>query len=130
MSKPWRSATVGTGKTWVVPKHLPEALVLAEVEGPVAAIVQTRQDHRAAIGEAELVAHEGGNAAGLSDGTTIEEVPGVEGGVADERKSRAVDLGSAGLGDDVREGGGALADLRRHYPGIRPNLLDGFDVEV
>ena len=98
-------------------EHLAEALVLAEVEGLAAAVVEVGNDDGAAVGEAELVAAEGRNAAGVGDGGVVEVIAGVEGGVAQELEERAVEAAAAGAGDDVGEAGGAAADLGGHPAG-------------
>ena len=89
-----------------------------------------RQDDGAAVGEAELVAAEGRDAAGIGDGGVVEIIARVEGGVAQELEDRAVKAAAAGAGNDVGEAGCAAADLGGHPAGDGLDLLDGVDVEV
>ena len=81
-------------------ENLAEALVLAEVVGAIAAIVEARNHDWPAVGESEFVAVERRNTAGLGDGAAVEEIAGVEGGVTNEFEHAAVEVVDAGLGDD------------------------------
>ena len=80
-------------------EHLAEALVLREVEGALAAVEDVREIDRAAVGEAELVAAEGRNAAGIGGRGVVKVVARVEGGVAHELEEGAVETAGAGAGD-------------------------------
>ena len=82
----------GNGKHLRCPQHLAKALVLAEIESAVAAVVDSRQHHRAAVGKAEFIAHEGRNAALVGDALVVEIVAGIEGGIAGKFKKTAVHL--------------------------------------
>ena len=82
-------------------QHLPESLVLREVESALAAVVNMRNVDRAAIRESELVAPEGRNAPGIRGRGMVEIVARVKGGVAHELKKRAVEAARPRAGDDV-----------------------------
>ena len=60
----------------------------------------------------------------------IEEISGIESGVADEFEGAAMDLVGAGFCDDVGEAGRAVADLSRHYAAAGLHFLNGVDVEI
>ncbi len=120
----------GNGEDLGGAEHLAEALVLAEVEGSLTAIVEVRQKDRAAVGEAELVAAEGRNAPGGFRRGVVEIIARIKGRVAHKFKHRAVEAAGAGAGDDVGEAGGAAADFGRHPSGLRLNLLHRVHVEV
>ena len=111
-------------------EHLAKALVLREVEGALAAVVEMGEEHGAAVGESELVAAEGRNAAGIGGSGVVKVVARVEGGVAHKLKERSVKAAGAGAGDDVGETGGAAADLGGHPAGAGLDLLDRVHVEV
>ena len=98
-------------------EDLAESLILAEVEGRFAAIVEVGQKDGAAVGESEFVAAEGRDAARLGDGGVVEVIARIEGGVAQELEERAVKSAAAGAGDDVGESGCAAADLGGHPAG-------------
>jgi len=78
----------------------------------------------------EFIAGEGRNSPLVEIAFVVEEISCVEGSVADEFESAAVDLVRAGLGDDVGEAGCAVADLRGHYSAAGLHLLNRIDVEV
>ena len=58
----------GHGKHLRGPQHLAETLVLPEEKRAIAALVNSRQRDRPAQGEAEFIAPEGRNAAGIGQG--------------------------------------------------------------
>ena len=120
----------GHGKNLRGPQHLAKALVLAEIESAVAAVVNFGKHHRAAVGKSEFVAHKWRNAALVSNALVIEIIARVEGGIAGEFEEAAVHLVGAGLGDHVGEAGGAVPDLRRHHAGTGLHFLDGVHVEI
>ena len=120
----------GDGEDLGGAEDLAEGLELDEVEGAVATVVEVRDGDGAAVGEAELVAAEGRDAAGADGGGVVEVVAGVEGGVAEELEEGAVDAVGAGAGGDVGIAGGAAADLGGHPAGEGVDGLDGVDVEV
>ena len=120
----------GYGKHLGCPQHLAEALVLAEIESAVAAVIEVGKHDRAAVGEAEFVADKGRDAAFVGDALVIKKIGGIKGGVAGKFKETAMDLVSAGLGDHVGETGRAVSDLRRYHSRTRLHFLDGVHVEV
>jgi hypothetical protein len=69
-------------------------------------------------------------AAGICDGPPVEEIAGIERGVAHELENDAVYLIRAGFRDDVGKARGAPAELGRHNAGIGANFLDGIDIEI
>ena len=73
-------------------EHLAESLILREVESALAAVVDVRKEDRAAVGESELVAAEGRNAARIGGGGMIEVVACVEGGVAHKLEKRTREI--------------------------------------
>ena len=111
-------------------QHLAKALVLDEVEGALAAIVDAGDQHRPAVGEAELIAAKGGNAAWIGQRRMIEVVARVEGGVAHKLEERSVKAALAGTSDDVGESRCAAADLGRHPTRAGFNSLHRVHVEV
>ena len=98
-------------------QHLAKALVLSEVEGSLAAVVDVGNKNRAAIGEAELIAAERRDAAGIGRGWMVEVVARVKGGVAEEFEDRPMKAAGSGAGDDVGKSRGAAADFGRHPSG-------------
>jgi hypothetical protein len=100
-------------------EHLAKALVLAEVKGLAAAVVDVRDDDRAAVGEAEFVAAKWRDSSGIGDGGVVEVVAGVERGVPQELEDRAVKAAAAGAGDDV----GEAAAPRPISAGIQPETV-------
>ena len=111
-------------------EDLAEALVLGEIEGALAAVVGVGNEYRAAVGESELVAAEGRNAAGIDGRGVVEVVAGVEGGVADKLEDRSVESAGAGAGDDIGEPSSAAADFGGHPAGAGCDGFDGIHVEV
>ena len=89
-----------------------------------------REHDRAADSDAKFVAGEGRNSPLVEIAFVIEEISGVERGVADEFEGAAVDLVGAGFRDDVGEAGRAMADLRGHHAAAGLHFLNGIDVEV
>ena len=100
-----------------------ETLIFDEIEGAVF-------DECAAVGEAKLIALEGRNAAGIGGRTVVEKIAGVECGVAEKFKGRAMQSVGAGAGDDVCEAGSTAPDFCGHPTGTGTNFLDSIDVEV
>ena len=127
---PARSDAVGHRHHLRGSQHLPEALVLREVEGSLAAVIDVGNEDRAAIGESELVAAERRNSSRVRRGGMVEVVARVEGGVAHEFEERAVKSAGAGAGNDVGESRRAAADLSRHPAGTRLNALHRIDIEI
>ena len=80
------------GKHLRCPQHLAKALVLAKIKSSVAAIVDFRKHHWAAVGETEFIAHEGRDAALVGDTLVVKIVAGIEGGIAGKFKKTAVHL--------------------------------------
>src|SRR5579859_3096684 len=94
-------------------ERLPKSLILGKVEGPPAAVVETRQYHGSANGNSKLIALKRGNAPGIVRRPAIEIVAGVKGRIPNELEDRSVDLIGSRFGDDVSEAGSAVADVRR-----------------
>ena len=111
-------------------QHLAEALVLKEIESALAAVIDSRNKNRATAGEAELVAAEGRNAAGIDRGGMVEVVARVKGGVAHKLEEGTVKATGARTGANVGEARGAAPDLGRHPTGVGINALDRIHVEV
>src|SRR5206468_3441803 len=80
-------------------EHLPESLVLGEVEGAVASVVDVWDIDRSAVCKSKLVAIERRDASGVSRGGMVEVVARVECGVAHELKKRTVKTAGAGARD-------------------------------
>src|SRR5262249_28559156 len=118
------------GKDLGCAKNLAKALILAEVVGAIASVVDFWQYDRATIRKAEFIANKWWNTAWIGGALVIEVVRGVEGGIAHKFKNAAMDLVAARLGDHIRIAGGAVADFRRHYPRAGLNLLNRVNVEV
>src|SRR6185437_2089624 len=111
-------------------ENLAKALILAEVEGAAATVIDAGQQDGTAVGESKLVSAKVRNAARLGVGGVIEIVSRVEGGVAQELKEGTVEAAFAGSRDDVGESGGAASDFSRHPSGTGLDLLNGIDVEI
>src|SRR6185437_1345541 len=111
-------------------EYLAESLILTEVEGFAASIIETWNEHRPAIGEAEFVAAKGRNTAGVGDGSAVEEIAGIEGGVSNELEDRAMKPTCARAGENVCESGRAPAHFRRHPSGAGLDLLNRIHMEV
>src|SRR5208337_3041496 len=112
------------------PQHLAETLILPEEKGAIPALVNSRQRDRPTQREAEFIAPEGGDAAGVGQGALIEEIARIEGRVAHEFKNRAVKQIRPCLGYDVGEAGSTVANFRRHHPRKRLDFLHRVHVEV
>ena len=69
-----------------------EALIPAEKEGAITALVDTGQRHRSAKGEAEFIAGEGRDAARVRLRPAVEKIARVERCIAQKLKQRAVQL--------------------------------------
>ncbi len=111
-------------------QHLAKGLRLDEVKGALAAVVEMRNEDGAAVGESELVAAEGRNAAWISGRRVVKIVAGVKGGVADKLEEGPVKSAGSGAGDDVGKPGSAAADVCGHPSGTGIDSLDRVDVEV
>src|SRR5450631_1427301 len=74
---------------------LSEALIFTEIEGLAAAVIDVRNNYRAAIGKAEFISLKGWNATGIFRVGVIEVVASVEGGVANELEQRAMEAAAA-----------------------------------
>src|SRR5262249_49731581 len=111
-------------------KDLPEALILAEEESCAAAVVDRGDYNRATDGDAKLVTCERRNSALVEIAFVVEEIAGVESGVADEFEGAAMNPVGARLCDDIGEAGGAVADFRGHYAAAGLHFLNRIDVVV
>jgi len=72
------------------PQHLPEALIFSEVESPITAIVELRQNDWATLSEPEFIAHKWRDAAVVADHVMVEIIAGVESRIANELEHAAV----------------------------------------
>ena len=77
-------------------QHLAKSLVLGDIEGALAAIVEMGDVDRAAVGETKLIAAKGRNAAGIGDGGVVKVVARIEGGVAHKLENRSMETAGAG----------------------------------
>src|SRR6185437_6240614 len=111
-------------------ENLAKALILTEVEGFAASIIETRDEHGTSVGETEFVAAKGRNTAGVGDGSAVEEIAGIEGGVSNELEDRAMEPTYARAGENVCEAGRAATHFRRHPSGAGLNLLNRIHIEV
>src|SRR6266849_2689439 len=111
-------------------KNLPEALILREIKCLATAIVNSRKDDRAAVGDAEFIAGKRRETARAQIALVVEVISRVEGCIADKFEKAAMDLIAAGLGNHVRESGGAVTRVRRHDAGAGLHFLDSVDVEI
>ena len=114
----------------MVPKNLPEALILAEIICFAAAVVDLWQHHRAAVGHAEFVARKWRNAPRVQVVAVIKKITRIERRVAHEFECAAVHLLRAGFGNHVVEAGGSVPDLRRHHAGAGLHFLNRVHVEI
>src|SRR5579859_7030184 len=80
-------------------KHLPKALILREIVGSAAPIINARKHHWSAVGDAKLVASEGRNSPGIYCTLMIEEISRVKRRIADKFESAAMHVIRAGFRD-------------------------------
>src|SRR6267142_2940249 len=88
--------------------NLPEALILREIKCLATAIVNSRKDDRAAVGDTEFIAGKRRETGSAQIAPVVKIIPRVEGWIADKFEEAAMDLIATGLGNHVRESGGAV----------------------
>ena len=82
-------------------QHLPEALIFEEVKGPVASVVNARDDHRPAAGQAEFVADERRYPPRLRQGAVVEEITRIQRRITKKLEQRSMENIGSRLGNDV-----------------------------
>ena len=81
----------GDGEHLCGAEHLAKALVLAKIEGAIAAFIDPGNHDRTAIGETKLISHEWRNSPSARN-RMVEVVARVERGIANEFKNTAMHL--------------------------------------
>ena len=96
----------------------------------VAAVVDARNHHRSAIGDAEFIADERRDALGLRQGLAVEEIARIERRVAQKLEHRSVKRIGAGARHDIGVAGRASPDFGGHPAGTGVDLFHGIDIEI
>src|SRR5271165_2421467 len=120
----------GDGEDLGGAENLAETLILSEEKSAVPAVINVWKDNGATNGEPKFIARKRRDAARILDAGVIEEIAGVESGVADKFKHTAVELICAGFGDYVAEACGAMADFRGHDARTCLHFLNSVHVEI